>query len=324
MKRVSKIVLGRVLRWFVSVLRLAMPYMKRSYSVRRLVSDTFQAWYELPVSPTHYYSPLPDMPALKRNIQRWNREGSFVAVEMALDKQIALLRQLEAYRTEIDDLPNQEQVRAAGYGLGYGEVESPIYYAMVRDLKPRRIVEIGSGVSTYYAVMATETNSQERKTESSITCIEPFPLPKLIELAGKGKIILRQHEVQDIDIAVFKEMAEGDILFIDSSHVSKVDSDVNFLVFEALPSLKRGVVVHFHDMPFPCLTLQPDHWCFDLSLMWNEPALVKAFLMYNSAFEVLVCQSYLHYKCPEAIKRLVSIYDVRKHFPDALWLVKTS
>jgi hypothetical protein len=81
-------------------------------------------------------------------------------------------------------------------------------------------------------------------------------------------------------------------------------------------------VIHIHDIPFPYLTVMPEHPFFEHSLLWNEAALVKAFMMYNEVFGVLMCQSYLHYECPDAIKSIVSSYDERKHFPPSLWLLK--
>ena len=81
-------------------------------------------------------------------------------------------------------------------------------------------------------------------------------------------------------------------------------------------------MIHIHDIPFPYLTVMPEHPLFEHSLLWNEAALVKAFMMYNEVFGVLMCQSYLHYECPDAIKSIVSSYDERKHFPASLWLLK--
>jgi Methyltransferase domain len=155
-----------------------------------------------------------------------------------------------------------------------------------------------------------------------MTCIEPYPTAKITELADQGRIRLCAKEVQDVEIKTFRDLEENDLLFIDSSHVAKVDSDVNWLYLEVLPNLKTGVVIHIHDISFPYLTFMPEHPLFEHSLLWNEAALLKAFMMYNEVFGVLMCQSYLHYECPEAIKNMVSCYDARRHFPASLWLVK--
>lgn len=144
----------------------------------------------------------------------------------------------------------------------------------------------------------------------------------LRQLAAQGKVKLFEKQVQDFDPRLFDDLAAGDILFIDSSHAGKVDSDVYFLLFRVLPRLKKGVVIHLHDIPFPYLTCPPTHPMFSHSLYWNEAAMLQAFLMWNKTFEVLACQSYLHYRCPESIKKVARIYNPGKHFPSSLWMKK--
>ena len=288
----------------------------------RLASMAMSLRYEMPVAPTHYYSPLPDIPSVKNNLRRWYKRGSFTGIDFCLDKQKEFLGQLEAYKAECDGLPNFTEVTAKGYGLGYGEVEAHLLHCMIRHFKPRIIVEVGSGVSTYFTLNAVQMNSNRDNSDAEVICIEPYPSPKLKELVNENKIVLYEKEVQDIGIELFQSLGENDILFIDSTHVSKVDSDVNWLYLEVLPNLRKGVLIHIHDIPFPYLTFMPEHPLFTYSLLWNEAALVKAFLIYNTAFEVLMCQSYLHYESPESIRRVVSIYDERKHFPASLWLMK--
>jgi hypothetical protein len=79
-------------------------------------------------------------------------------------------------------------------------------------------------------------------------------------------------------------------------------------------------VIHIHDMPFPMPAIPLEHPLFDTYLFWNEAALVKAFLLFNSAFQVIQCQSQLHQVKPEVLKKLVPIYDSKTHFPSSLWL----
>jgi hypothetical protein len=278
--------------------------------------------YEMPVAPTHYYSPLPDIPSVKNNLQRWYKKGSFNGVDFCLNKQKDFLEQLVVYKAECDNLPSFNEVTAEGYGLGFGEIEAYLLHCIIRHLKPSLIIEVGSGVSTYFTLNAIQMNSREDNSDAEVICIEPYPLPKLKELVNKNRVVLLQKEVQDIEIGLFQRLEENDILFIDSTHVSKVDSDVNWLYLEVLPNLRKGVLIQIHDIPYPYLTFMPEHPLFNYSLLWNEAALVKAFLTYNTVFEVLMCQSYLHYESPESIKKVVRIYDEKKHFPASLWLRK--
>jgi Methyltransferase domain len=285
-----------------------------------LVSRAFQVWYELPVTPTHFYSPLPDVAALKGNLHRWYREDILSALPMDLDRQRDFLESLAPFSKECGQLPPLEQVTAEGYGLGYGEVEAHFLHCLIRHFKPHKIIEVGSGVSTFYSLYSLEMNRRMDGTDSAMICVEPYPRPMLRELIAEKKVIGYTKEVQDVDSRLFEQLEEGDILFIDSSHTSKVDSDVNFLYFVVLPKLRDGVVVHIHDIPFPYLTCPPGHPMFEKSLLWNEAAVLTALLMGNGAFEVLMCQSYLHSKSQDSIKNVVGIYDPRKHFPSSLWL----
>jgi Methyltransferase domain len=306
-----------------AVKQIIYAWLKRHPTmIDRMLEEGMRIRFGIPVPPTHYYSPLPDLPGLKQRLSRWYREGNLEGLDWNIDRQVAFVRQLEVYKNECDNLLSFAEVTAQGYGPGYGEVEAAFLHCMTRHFKPRQIIEVGSGVSTSFALNAVAVNSRNDNIHGAVVCIEPFPSPKLHDLAREGRLTLRADLAQDVHIDVFKELGAGDILFIDSTHVSKVDSDVNWLYLDVLPQLRKGVVIHIHDIPFPYLTFMPEHTLFDLSLMWNEAALVKAFLMYNHSFDVLMCQSYLHYKCPDVLKKVVGIYDERIHFPASLWLVK--
>jgi hypothetical protein len=96
---------------------------------------------------------------------------------------------------------------------------------------------------------------------------------------------------QDVPLPEFSKLAAGDMLFIDSSHVAKTGSDVNFLVFEVLPILQPGVIVHVHDILWPFE--YPQEWVVKLRWSWNEAYLLRAFLQFNTAFEIMLFNSYV-------------------------------
>jgi predicted O-methyltransferase YrrM len=313
MKRIAGGTLGRVVR----------P-LRAIKALDRLVSLAFQLWYEMPVPPTHFYSPLPDISDVKRNLHRWYREDNLTGVRMDLDRQKDFLESLVPYKAECERLPSVERVTAEGYGLGYGEVEAHFLHCLIRRFKPRKIIEVGSGVSTYFALQALEMNRRIEGIDSAMVCVEPYPTLQLRGLVAQKKVTAYEQQVQDVDSGIFEQLADGDILFVDSSHVSKVDSDVNFLYFRVLPRLRKGVIVHIHDIPFPYLTCPPGHSMFEKSMLWNEAALLRAFLMWNGVFEILMCQSYLHRICPESIGKVTKIYDHDKHFPSSLWMLKAA
>ena len=287
-----------------------------------LLDERLRLRYHIPVPLTHHYSPVPDIVGVKTQLNRWYKQPTVETIRWDLQSQKNFLDQLQPYKTEGDGLPSCAQITAEGYGEGYGEVEARLLHCVLRHFKPRQVIEVGAGVSTFFMFNALRKNNHADDVDSELMCIEPYPRPKLKEFVRQNNIKLQAKAVQDVNLEIFRKLEKNDVLFIDSSHVSKIDSDVNFLYLEVLPNLQPGVVIHIHDIPFPYLTVTPDHPLFDYSLLWNEAALVKAFLMYNEAFKVLMCQSYLHHDCPAAIKRIVNSYDERQHFPASLWLAK--
>jgi hypothetical protein len=164
------------------------------------------------------------------------------------------------------------------YGIG----DASIYFAMLLELKPKKIIEIGSGFSS---ACALDTISREFDDPVEMTFIEPYPdtLNSLLSEHDRQHVKLLQTGVQQVDLDVFRSLDAGDILFIDSTHVSKTGSDVNFELFEILPSLKKGVIIHFHDIFWPFE--YPAQWISE-GRSWNELYTVRAFLMYQDEFKI--------------------------------------
>ncbi|MBF0510802.1 MAG: class I SAM-dependent methyltransferase, partial [Candidatus Omnitrophica bacterium] len=96
----------------------------------------------------------------------------------------------------------------------------------------------------------------------------------------------------DVDVSFFDELGENDILFVDSSHVSKTGSDVNHILFNILPKLNKGVLIHFHDIFYPFEYPKP--WVLE-GRCWNEDYLLRAFLSYNNSFEIVVFNTFLEH-----------------------------
>ena len=95
-----------------------------------------------------------------------------------------------------------------------------------------------------------------------LTFVEPFPEERLDSLVlPTDNYVIIKDIVQNISSDLFSGLQENDILFIDSSHISKTYSDVNYLIFNILPNLKKGVVIHFHDIFFPFE--YPSEWIID-------------------------------------------------------------
>ena len=114
----------------------------------------------------------------------------------------------------------------------------------------------------------------------------------LIKENDKNLVRLRESKLQDVDLEVFSALNAGDILFIDSSHVCKVNSDVNYIFFKIMPLLKNGVYIHFHDIFYPFEYSK--EWIYE-GRTWNESYFLRAFLSYNSAFRIVFFTSFMQY-----------------------------
>src|SRR5947209_14697166 len=110
------------------ILRYAVRRLKPLRAARRLVTEGFRLWYDLPVAPTHYYSPLPDLAGVKSRLGRWYYPSTMAGIDLAAPEQLALLRELERFRAECDGLPAFGRLAAEGYGPGYGEVEAHLLH----------------------------------------------------------------------------------------------------------------------------------------------------------------------------------------------------
>jgi hypothetical protein len=150
-----------------------------------------------------------------------------------------------------------------------------------------------------------------------LTFIEPFPA-RLLEVIGEEEVnhhtIIRK-PVQEVPLGVFESLSENDILFVDSTHVIKIGSDVGQLLFNILPVLKPGVLVHFHDFFWPFE--YPQEWLYQ-GIAWNEQYILRAFLQYNKAFEIIFFNQFLGYRHGASMKR--NLPACVSNFGVGLWL----
>lgn len=241
--------------------------------------------------PGHFYSPLPSRAEVAEVFARGSFGPPFAGVNLNEKGQVALLHQLAEFYA---DQPFPEQpVAGRRYHLdnpSYGYFDGIMLHAMLRHTQARRVIEVGSGFSS--AAML-DLNEFVFGGRMALTFIDPdmSRLRKLLKPDDHARVTLIERKVQEVPTAVFAELEAGDVLFIDSSHVSKLGSDVNRLFFDVLPVLKPGVYVHIHDVTgnLEC----PRDW-FEQGRAWNEQYLLRAFLMYNRAWRVELFTSWLY------------------------------
>lgn len=219
--------------------------------------------------PGHYYSPIPSRADIDRRADV-EPGAALPGIDLRIDEQVALLRVLDVA------LPTGPRFRDNGY---YDVGDAAIYQALVRHLQPARVVEVGGGWSTAALLDAAAA--------PAVTVVDPDParVRALLQPGDTDRCTVVAHQLQDVDLTPLLTLDAGDILFVDSTHVAKVGSDVNRIVFEVLPRLRSGVVVHFHDVWFPFE--YPEAWLRD-GRHWNEAYLLRAFLEHNDAFEILL------------------------------------
>jgi predicted O-methyltransferase YrrM len=162
---------------------------------------------------------------------------------------------------------------------------------MIRHARPRKIVEVGSG---YSSCVILDTNEIFLNNTVNCTFIEPYPkrLFSLVKEDDKSHFELIEKNLQDVDLKQFQQLSNNDILFIDSTHVSKTNSDVNYILFKILPSLQPGVLIHFHDILYPFE--YPKAWLYE-GRAWNEAYILRSFLQYNSSFKIEFFNTFLEH-----------------------------
>jgi hypothetical protein len=254
---------------------------------------TCMRFRSIPHPPGHFYSPIPDLREVKaREKDIWRREAAkeIPGIDLNEQAQLELLDRLKAYYAE-QPFTEEKTPHCRYYFANdfFNFCDGIIYYCMLRHLKPKRVIEIGSGFSS---CVLLDTNDLFFDSTIRCTFIEPHPerLYSLMGPAGGDKVQVISKPLQDIDVDCFRELSPGDMLFVDSSHVSKVGSDVNVILFEIVPALAPGVHIHFHDVFYPFE--YPREWVYR-RWAWNELYLLKAFLSHNRDFSISLFESFL-------------------------------
>ena len=197
-------------------------------------------------------------------------------------------------------------------------VDAEMLFGLIRLLKPRRMYEVGSGFSTLLAADALRRNRADGYSCHFIA-IDPYP-SEALQARLPSDVELWRVPVQEVSLDEFGSLCENDILFIDSSHVCKIGSDVQFLFLEVLPRIPPGVIVHIHDIFMPAE--YPKSWVLDWHRFWNEQYLLQTFLSFNSTFEVLWASQWMHIKHPDLLTKAFPPYksDVS---PASFWFRRT-
>jgi len=283
--------------------------------------------FKVDVLPRHFYSSVPDLRELRR-WPSWRKPMSMVGVNGAdVEQQVASARELcaaAAARERLTTLNIHQFAIGENGEVGYGPIEAEFLYGFVATRRPRRVVQVGAGVSTAIILRS----AADAGYAVDVTCVDPYPTDYLRRGAQAGRIKLIAERAQDVDLAVLTDVGSDGMLFVDSTHTVKVGSEVNRIVLEALPRLPAGAFVHFHDIFFP-YDYQPS--VFTEPFFSSESTLLHAYLANNDKYRLRVSMSMLHYARPEVLAELFPRYrparhedgvhtDGAGHFPSATYL----
>lgn len=240
-----------------------------------------------------------------------------IPFEINLNKQLSHLNQL-INSVELNTFPKDQPITPNGIYISnpnFGAGDIDLYYLIIRKFKPRKIIEVGSGYSTMVCLKTIEQNKLEG-IQTELTCIEPFEMPFLNQ---EKNITLIRMPVEEVGLELFQSLEENDILFIDSSHIIRPGNDLLYIFFEILPILKKGVIIHIHDIFSP--RHYPKEWLTEKMRFWNEQYLLEAFLHNNHDYQILFTANHLvksHYE--EAKKVLIHLQPNSE--PSSFWMQK--
>lgn len=278
----------------------------------------FRFWQALGfhITSVHFYEPIPDTRTLKNSL--WNKHFKLIGIKLNAKSQFELLSKFSRlYKNGYSQIPLNKTRSPKDYFInngGFESVDGETFYCMLRHFKPSKLFEIGSGNSTLLATLALRENLKlGHKTKHTI--FDPWP-SKFIK--SNFKII--QKKVEEIPLKQFAQLEENDILFIDSSHVIRIGGDVIFEILEVLPRLKKGVIVHFHDIFMP--SNYPKVQVLKAYVFYSEQYLLQAFLTNNENYEVLFAASFLHLYHPKKLAAAFPSYNKNTTWPGSFWIRK--
>jgi hypothetical protein len=271
--------------------RFAGPRRAHLHAVRGLLDRAGIA-----VVAHHYHEPI----YKTEDIFRDPAEPRLLAgIDWNLDAQMTLLEKF----TFGDALRSLDGRASGGHAYHYrngmfGAGDAEALYSMVRYAKPRQIIEIGCGQSTLVAHFAIQdAMAEDPRYRCRQICYEPFENPWLDDL----NIEVKRERIERCDLAVFRSLSAGDIVFIDSSHVQRPMGDVEFEFLHILPILPKGVIVQIHDIFSP--RDYPLAWLKEDRRLWNEQYLLEAFLSFNGEFEIICAMNDLMHRGSAQFKK---------------------
>lgn len=270
----------------------------------------------------HYYSPIPQYELIPESY--FTTEQNFPGFKIDRQKINVVMETLASYQSECD-WPERANNPSTYYSQNpnFGYSSAAILHSMIRAYQTKKIIEIGSGYSSLISLEAIKKNYPDNQYE--LICIEPFPSQWLTDICSSHeRVKLLSKKAESVNLEVYLGLEENDILFIDSSHVAKLNSDVNFLFLQVLPRLSKNVIIHIHDIYIPYEYPQI-HFYGQHKKFWNEQYMLQAFMTNNNQFEIIFPGYYVQSNMAEAFQATFPKYNSKIHRKtSSFWLKKVA
>lgn len=255
-------------------------------------------------APGHFYSPVVDPAELATwQEQLWPAPPTLPpGIDFNHQQHVKVLERWFPKHYKNYDYPETaeaaaDEIQFYTRNSQFSWLDSRLLFVLLMALKPRRIIEVGSGFSS---LLMADVKARLGPQGPHITCIEPYPR----EFLRRPDLQIDQlivDKVQNVKLDLFLSLKAGDILFIDSSHVIKTGSDVQYLYLEILPRIPAEVLVHIHDIFLPAE--YPKKWALEENRSWNEQYLLQALLAHSNKFSVFFGCCYAHYFLSESLSK---------------------
>jgi Methyltransferase domain len=269
----------------------------------------------------HFYEPIPNSKVIFSQYRDEPRLDLAIDYKFA-NAELRLSALLERYGGDYT-----ADVASTGFAeenYFFRGLDSIALYCLVREMKPNLVIEVGQGQSTLVLLSALKHSLAERPQAPRLVTIDPYArLSNVPEIAGITIDVIRQ-PVQSVARDVFQLLGRGDLLFVDSSHVYKFGSDVEFQFESIYPDLNPGVVVHIHDIFSPYM--YPKAWYLKKRRFWNEQYMFEQFLSGSRLFEILLPINYLARKSARvrASTEKICTHPFYKHEGTSMYVVATA
>ena len=257
--------------------------------------------YGVKVLPINFYSNTPSFEDIRTSFEYNEADAPYLS-ERVFDPGILkrTLAEITQYCSEFNPVLDGDETHCQSFfwkNPQFSYSDAMAYYCFVRKLKPKTIIEIGSGFSSLIAIEALKRNEYGK-----LICIEPFPRPFL---DTNTWISLVKQKAQELTAEYLNDtLQDGDILFIDSTHTVKTGSDCLHIYLRLLPSIQRNIHVHVHDVFLPFG--MPKQWLQDNQTFWTEQYLLLALITDNPRARVCYGSAYHHAFNKELLDRMMN------------------